>query len=58
MKTLPDRVAYDDTLRFAIGEGGSSFTGLIDEVRISDCVLTPAQFLRAEKKPGLSIIVK
>ncbi len=58
VQTLPGRVAYDDTLRFAIGEGGSSFTGLIDELRISDCVLTPAQFLRAEKQPGLSIIVK
>ena len=58
VQTLPGRVAYDDTLRFAIGEGGSSFTGLIDEVRISDCVLAPAQFLRAEKKPGLTIIVR
>jgi len=58
VQTLPGRVAYDDTLRFAIGEGGSSFTGLIDEVRISDCVLTPAQFLRATKQPGLAIIVK
>ena len=58
VQTLPGRVAYDDTLRFAIGEGGSSFTGLIDELRISDCVLTPAQFLRAEKQPGFSIIVK
>ena len=57
VQTLPGRVAYDDTLRFAIGEGGSSFTGLIDEVRISDCVLTPAQFLREENQPGLTIIV-
>ncbi len=58
VQTLPGRVAYDDTLRFAIGEGGSSFTGLIDELRISDCVLTPAQFLRAEKEPGLTIIFR
>ena len=58
VQTLPGRVAYDDTLRFAIGEGGSSFTGLIDEVRISDCVLTPAQFLRAEKEPGLTIFIR
>ena len=58
VQTLPGRVAYDDTLRFAIGEVGMSFTGLIDEVRISDCVLTPAQFLRATKQPGLAIIVK
>ena len=58
MQTLPGRVAYDDTLRFAIGEGGSSFTGLIDEVRISDCVLAPSEFLHAEKRQGLSIIVK
>ena len=58
VQTLPGRVAYDDTLRFAIGEGGSSFTGLIDEVRISDCVLAPSEFLHAEKRQGLSIIVK
>lgn len=58
VQTLPGRVAYDDTLRFAIGEGGSSFTGLIDEVRISDCVLAPSEFLRAEKRQGLSIIFK
>lgn len=58
VQTLPGRVAYDDTLRFAIGEAGSSFTGLIDEVRISDCVLTPAQFLRAEKEPGLTIFIR
>jgi hypothetical protein len=57
IQTLPGRVAYDDTLRFAIGEGGSSFTGLIDEVRISDCVLASSEFLRAEK-PGLTILVK
>lgn len=58
VQTLPGRVAYDDTLRFTIGESSMSFTGLIDEVRISDCVLTPAQFLRATKQPGLAIIVK
>lgn len=58
VQTLPGRVAYDDTLRFTIGEAGSSFTGLIDELRISDCVLTPAQFLRAEKEPGLTIIFR
>lgn len=57
-QTLNGRVAYDDTLRFAIGEGGASATALIDEVRISDCVLTPAQFLRAENQPGLTIIFR
>ena len=57
VQTLPGRVAYDDTLRFAIGEGGSSFTGLIDEVRISDCVLAPSEFLRAEK-PGFMMILR
>ena len=57
IQTLPGRVAYDDTLRFAIGEGGSSFTGLIDEVRISDCVLAPSEFLRAEK-PGFMMILR
>ena len=58
-QTLNGRVAYDDTLRFTIGEGGgSSATALIDEVRISDCVLAPSEFLRAEKEPGLTIIFR
>ena len=57
-QTLEGHVIYDDTLRFTIGEGGSSFTGLIDEVRISDCVLAPAQFLHFEKKFGLVIFVR
>ena len=56
-QTLNGRVAYDDTLRFAIGEGGSSFIGLIDELRISDCVLDPSEFLRAEDKPGFIMTV-
>ena len=57
-QTLEGHVVYDDTLRFTIGEGGSSFTGLIDEVRISDCVLAPAQFLHFEKKFGLVVFVR
>ena len=58
-QTLNGRVAYDDTLRFAIGEGGASVPGtMIDEVRISDCVLTPEQFLHSTRMSGLSIIVR
>ena len=57
-QTLNGRVAYDDTLCFAIGEGGSSFTGLIDEVRISDSVLAPSQFLHCVKDSGLVIIIR
>jgi len=49
-------------LRFA-GEHGSgfgkkNFGGLIDELRISDCALEPSQFLRAERAPGFSIIIR
>lgn len=41
-----------------LGEGGSSFTGLIDEVRISDCVLAPSEFLHTEKEGGLILIFR
>ena len=45
-------------VNFFLGNGGSvSFNGLIDELRISAGALTPAQFLRAEKAPGLMMIV-
>ena len=58
-QTLNGRVAYDDTLRFAVGEGNASVPGtMIDELRISDCVLTPAQFLHSEKQLGLTIIFR
>ena len=57
-QTLNGRMAYDDTLRFAIGTGGSTVVGHFDEVRISDCVLAPAQFLRAEKQQGLILIFR
>ncbi len=57
-QTLGGRVAYDDSLNFSISQGGSNFAGLIDEVRISDCVLDPSEFLRAENQPGLTIIFR
>ena len=51
---------HPDNVNFFLGnDGGSaSFAGLIDELRISDGALTPSQFLRAEKAPGLSIFVR
>ena len=58
---LLENEGYFD-LRFA-GQHGSdngkkNYGGLIDELRISDCALEPSQFLRAERGPGLSIIVR
>ena len=52
------RVAYDDSLMFSISLGGSNVAALIDEVRISDCVLDPSEFLRAEKQQGLILIFR
>ena len=54
---------YPDNLHFVLGGIGDPATdtgyfGLIDELRISDGALTPSQFLRAEKAPGLSIIFR
>ena len=51
---------YPENLHFVLGGIGNAATdtgyfGLIDELRISDGALTPSQFLRAEKAPGLSI---
>ena len=34
------------------------YNGLIDELRISAGALTPLQFLRAEKAPGLTIVFR
>ena len=59
VQTLPGRVAYDDTLRFSIGEDGAyNIIGLLDEVRISSSVLSPLEFLRAVKRPGLSLFIR
>ena len=53
---------YPENLHFVIGGVGQStdtgYFGLIDELRISAGALTPSQFLRAEKAPGLSIFIR
>lgn len=54
---------YPENLHFVLGGIGNAATdtgyfGLIDELRISDGALTPSQFLRAEKAPGLSIFLR
>ena len=54
---------YPGNLHFVLGGIGNAATdtgyfGLIDELRVSAGALTPAQFLRAEKAPGLSIFVR
>lgn len=52
---------YPGNLHFVLGGVGQStdtgYFGLIDELRISDGALTTSQFLRAEKAPGLMMIV-
>ena len=58
--TTSDRV-HPDSLHFVVGGGKTTdncYNGLMDELRISDGALTPSQFLRAEKAPGLSIFVR
>ena len=54
---------YPENLHVVLGGIGNAATdtgyfGLIDELRISDGALTPSQFLRAEKAPGLSIFIR
>ena len=54
---------YPENLHFVLGGIGNAATdtgyfGLIDELRISDGALTPSQFLRVEKIPGLMMIFK
>ena len=56
-QTLEGRVAYDDTMTFSVNEAGQNFNGLIDEVRVSGCVLDPAGFLRSQK-PGFVMVVR
>ena len=54
-------VKHADTLNLVLGTGtsGNGFNGLIDEFRISAGVLTPAQFLRAEKvQNGFTVIMR
>ena len=52
-------VTHPSNLYFVLGTGGSGngYNGLIDELRISDGVLEPSQFLRAENAPGFTIVV-
>lgn len=51
--TLSGGLFYDDTaLRFGQGAGGRAFDGLLDEIRLSDQVLTTNQFLRAVPEPN------
>ena len=58
----PNIFKHPENLHFVIGGVGGSdesgYIGLIDELRISDGALTPSQFLRAEKIPGLMMIFK
>ena len=58
----PNIFTYTNNLHFVIGGVGQStdtgYIGLIDELRISAGALTPSQFLRAEKAPGLSVFVR
>ena len=54
-------ITYPDSLMLVMGMGSNSantYDGLIDELRISDCALEPSQFLRAERAPGFSIIIR
>ena len=52
-------VVHPDSLILSMGNGGSyDYKGLIDELRISDGALEPSQFLRAERAPGFSIIIR
>ena len=52
-------VTHPSNLYFVLGTGnnGNGYNGLIDELRISAGALTPSQFLRAERAPGLTIVV-
>jgi len=40
------------------GNGHKNYGGLIDELRFSNVALEPSQFLRAERAPGFSIIIR
>lgn len=56
------KASFDGVIDYREGaytlQMGMRYEGLIDEFRISDRALTPNQFLRAEKAPGLSIFVR
>lgn len=56
------KTSFDGVIDYRLGaytlQMGMRYEGLIDEFRISDRALTPDQFLRAEKAPGLSIFVR
>ncbi|MBR4434169.1 MAG: LamG domain-containing protein [Bacteroidaceae bacterium] len=58
----PNIFKYPENMHFVIGGVGGSgetgYVGFIDELRVSAGALTPSQFLRAERAPGLSIFVR
>ncbi len=58
----PNIFKYPENMHFVIGGVGGSgetgYVGFIDELRVSAGALTPSQFLRAEKAPGLSIFIR
>ena len=47
-----------ESWHIGINNGGRPFDGWIDSLRVTLRALEPSEFLRAEKQPGLSIIVK
>ena len=58
----PNIFKYPENMHFVIGgvngPDETGYVGFIDELRVSAGALTPSQFLRAEKAPGLSIFVR
>jgi hypothetical protein len=51
--TVANALVYDDSaMRFGGSGGGRAFDGNIDEVRLSDSVLAPNEFLRAVPEPS------
>jgi len=58
-RTAKILIEYPERLVMRMGQGSSTdYKGLIDEFRISDGALEPSQFLRAERAPGFSIIIR
>ncbi len=56
--TVTNPLVYDASpLRFGGSGGGRAFDGYMDEVRLSDTVLTPASFLRAVPEPGSAALL-
>lgn len=51
-----DLVYETQNLVFGASGGGRAFNGLMDEIRLSDSVLTTDQFLRAIPEPGTALL--